>query len=69
MVILEFRTGRANHLRTAFVAALGINIKRKQKEEDTGRGNTVVIAILTDGDVVYLSLALTPALYWPSRVS
>lgn len=69
MVIVGFRTGRANHPRIAFVAVLGINIKRREKEEETGCGNTAVIAILTDGDVVCLSLVLAPIFDWTSRAS
>ena len=69
MVIVGFRTGRANHPRIAFVAVLGINIKRREKEEETRGGNATVIAILTDGDVVCLSLVLTPIFDWTSRAS
>ena len=73
-VILEFRSCRANHPRTVFVAISGINIKKKKKKkkkrkekekaEETERGNAAVIVILTDGDVVCLSLVLTPKFDW-----
>lgn len=69
MVIVGFRKGRANHPRIASVAVLGMKIKRREKEEETGRGNVAVIVILIDGDVVCLSFVLTPIFDWTSRAS